>query len=97
MEEAFANGRIIDIIVGLMALEAAGLLLLRRLSGRGPSAVEILVSLAAGLCLLLALRVALTDGRWELVAAALAASLVVHLSDLRLRWSRTAADAERGG
>jgi hypothetical protein len=55
------------------------------------------VSLAAGLCLLLALRVALTDGRWELVAAALAASLVVHLSDLRLRWSRAAADAERGG
>jgi hypothetical protein len=97
MEEAFANGRIIDVIVGLMALEAAALLVLRRLSGRGPSALEIVVSLAAGLCLLLALRVALTDGRWELVAAALAASLVVHLTDLRLRWTRSIADAEGGG
>jgi hypothetical protein len=41
--------------------------------------------------------VALTDGRWELVAAALAASLVVHLTDLRLRWTRSIADAEGGG
>ena len=44
MEEAFANGRIIDVIVGLMALEAAALLVLRRLSGRGPSALEIVVN-----------------------------------------------------
>jgi hypothetical protein len=91
MAEAFADGWIIDIILGLMAIEAVALIALRRLLGRGPSRLEILVSLAAGLCLLIALRVALTGGPWQLIAVALAASLVVHLTDLRLRWSRSAA------
>jgi hypothetical protein len=88
MAEAFSSGRIIDIILALMAVEAVGLIILRRVLGRGPSALEILISLAAGLCLMLALRVALTGGAWQAIALALAASLVVHVTDLRLRWLR---------
>jgi len=57
MAEAFAGGWIIDIILGLMALEAVALIALRRTLGRGPSPLEILVSLAAGLCLLIALGI----------------------------------------
>ncbi|MCU0790156.1 MAG: hypothetical protein MUE79_03745 [Nitratireductor sp.] len=91
MAVAFADGWIIDIILGLMALEAVALIALRRSLGRGPSPLEILASLAAGLCLLIALRTALTGGPWQLIAAALAASLVVHLTDMRLRWSRSSA------
>jgi hypothetical protein len=88
MEEAFSGGWIIDIILVLMAVEAVALIMLRWLLGRGPSVLELLVSLAAGLCLMLALRVALTGGAWQFVALALAASLVVHVTDLRLRWLR---------
>jgi hypothetical protein len=95
MAEAFANGWIIDIILGLMVLEAIALIALRRALGRGPSSLEILVSLAAGLCLLVALRVALIDGPWPIIAVALVASLVVHLTDLRLRWSRSAAPSPK--
>lgn len=93
MEEAFSGGRIVDIILGLMALEAVGLLLLRGWLGRGPSPNEILVSLAAGVCLMIALRVALTGGPWQAIAAALVASLLAHLADLGLRWHRTAINA----
>ncbi len=89
MAEAFADGWIVDIILGLMALEAVALIALRRMLGHGPSPLEIIVSLAAGLCLLIALRAALTGGPWPIIAAALAASLVAHLTDLRLRWSRS--------
>lgn len=97
MEQAFAGGWITDIILGLMALEAVALIALRRTLGRGPTTLEILVSLSAGLFLILALRVSLTDGPWQLIAAALAASLVAHLSDLRLRWSRSAAPSRENG
>jgi len=96
MESWFASGRIIDVIIALMALEAVALVLLRRRTAGGPAPVEIIVSLLAGFCLLIALRVALTDGRWEIVAAALAASLAAHLTDLRLRWMRTTPAAGSG-
>jgi lipopolysaccharide export LptBFGC system permease protein LptF len=89
MQEAFASGAVIDIILGLMALEAMALFALRRRLGRGPSRLEILVSLAAGFFLMIALRTALTDGPWPIIAAALAGSLVAHVADLWLRWSRT--------
>jgi len=96
MEELFASGRIIDVIVALMALEAFVLILLRKKTDRGPTRTEILVSLAAGLALLVALRIALVDGRWEMISAALAASLVAHLADLRLRWIRAAPSSPVG-
>lgn len=89
MEELFTSGRIVDVIVALMAVEAIALSLLRQKAGRGPTRLEIAASLAAGLALLVALRFALTGTHWEWVAAALAASLVAHLTDMRLRWTRT--------
>lgn len=89
MEQAFANGLIVDIIFGLMALEALALLSLRRLLGRGPSPLAILTSLAAGFFLLVALRFALTGGPWQAIAAALLGSLLAHTADTWLRWSGT--------
>ena len=75
-----------DAIVVLMALEAVALLAVRRLLDRGPPALAILASLAAGLFLLLALRAALTGAGWPVMAGALAAALFAHLLDLKLRW-----------
>ncbi|MGE5266420.1 MAG: hypothetical protein ACM3L9_03550 [Deltaproteobacteria bacterium] len=88
MEEAFATGAIVDIIFGLMALEAAALFAVRRRIGRGPSPLAIVSSLAAGLFLLIALRIALTGGPWQAIAAALLGSLLAHTTDTWLRWSR---------
>ncbi len=96
MQDAFSSGLIIDIILGLMALEAIALFALRGRLGAGPSRLEILASLAAGLFLLLALRVALTGGPWQAIAAALLGSLMAHVTDQWLRWTRTAASAPGG-
>ena len=90
MQDAISSGLIIDIILGLMALEMLALFALRRRLGSGPSGLEIVASLAAGLFLLLALRVALTGGAWEVIAAALLGSLIAHVTDQWLRWTRTA-------
>jgi hypothetical protein len=88
MEEAFATGAIVDIILAMMALEAVALVALRRRIGRGPSPLAIVTSLAAGLFLLIALRIALTGGPWQGIAAALLGSLLAHTADTWLRWSR---------
>ena len=86
MAELFASGRIVDLIVAGMALEALILLAYRFRTGRGIAARDLLVNLAAGLCLMLALRAALAGAGWGLVAAPLAAGLLAHLADLRCRW-----------
>lgn len=92
MQDVFSSGLITDIILGLMALELLAFFALRRLLNAGPSPLEIVASLAAGLFLILALRVALAGGSWEAMAAALLGSLVAHVTDQWLRWTRTLSD-----
>lgn len=84
----FASGRVVDLVLVLVALEAALLVWHRRRSGRGVPAAEALAFLLSGAFLLLALRAALAGASWEWVAAPLAGAGVAHLVDLRLRWRR---------
>ena len=86
MSALFASGRIVDLILLLVLAEAVGLGLLRRATGQGPPPAALLPDLAAGACLLLALRFALRGAAWPVVAACLLGSLVAHLADLRGRW-----------
>jgi hypothetical protein len=86
MGELFASGRIVDLILGLMLLEALVLLAYRRRTGRGIAPGNLVVSLLAGALLLLALRLALTGEVWPAIAACLALALVAHLWDLARRW-----------
>lgn len=88
MDELFRSGHVADWIIGMMALEALALGVYHRLTGRGVAALSLLANLAAGVCLLLALRAALTDQPWPWVAIALSASLLGHLLDLSQRWQR---------
>lgn len=88
MSWLFASGRIVDLVLGLVALEAVLLVSYRRRSGRGVAVAELLAFLFAGACLLLALRAALVGASWEWVAAPLAGSFAAHVADLRLRWRR---------
>lgn len=83
----FESGRIVDLILGLMLIEAlvlCGLALVLR--SRLPL-TGLLLNLAAGASLLLALRAVLTGASWVVVGAWLAVALFSHTGDLiqRLR------------
>jgi hypothetical protein len=86
MAELFASGRIVDLILGLVVLEALALIAWRRRTGRGIAPVDLLTNLLAGLGLLLALRGGLIGAWWGWIALCLAAALLAHLADLRRRW-----------
>lgn len=85
MADLFASGRIVDLIIGFMALEALALFTYRVFFRGGIPARGILTLLLPGLALLLALRGALVGTSWIIIAAWLIASLVAHLVDLRSR------------
>jgi hypothetical protein len=71
---------LIDLILVFTGLEAIVLVL-----RRGPSPIAIALMLLPGVALLVALRASLAGAAWPWVPAALAASLVAHLLDLRGR------------
>ncbi len=79
LQSFFASGRAVDLVLAVIALEF-GVLLWRR---RRPGAVAL--ALGPGVCLLLALRCALTGAGWAWVAFWLAASFPIHLADLARR------------
>ena len=86
MDSLFASGRIVDIILVLMAIEAFALIAYHRSSGHGIKTRHVLSNLVAGMALFAALRLALTAAPWPWIGAALAAALVAHVADLRSRW-----------
>ncbi len=79
MEHFFASGRAVDVVLAVVALEFVVLSLRRR---RRASSLDRVLALAPGVCLLLALRGALTGAGWPWVAGALALSLPFHLADV---------------
>ena len=85
MAELFASGRIVDLIVALVVVEAAVLIALHRSRRRGPGAATVIAMLVPGVFLLLALRAALTAAPWTTIALWLAAALVAHLTDVARR------------
>ncbi|MGU3665867.1 hypothetical protein ACLBX9_16935 [Methylobacterium sp. A49B] len=91
MEALFASGRIVDVILLLVAGEALVLAWLGRRGG--PPLPSLLANLASGAALMLALRAALVGAGWTAVAGWMLAGLVAHLVDLVLRFR--AATAQR--
>lgn len=88
MQELFSNGRIVDLILLLMVVEAAVLGLHNRRTGRGLPVRQVVTVLMAGGFLLLALRAALTGAAWSSIALFLGLGLIAHLADLVGRWRR---------
>jgi Na+-driven multidrug efflux pump len=86
MKALLADGRVLDWIIAGMVCEGVGLVLLYRLRGRGIPPAALLPNLLAGLCLLLAMRLALSGAWWGFVSAALLAALVFHLAELKRDW-----------
>ncbi len=88
MADLFTTGRVVDMILMLMIAETFVLAAHHRLTGRGVAFMPLLINMAAGACLLLALRAALVGAPWGLIAIALGSALGMHALDLRARWSR---------
>jgi hypothetical protein len=84
----FDSGRVIELILGLMLLEAVALVLWHQRTGRGIAPLDLCINLCAGALLLLALRAAIVASDPLAAAPFLAAALVAHIADLARRWNR---------
>lgn len=88
MADLFSSGRLVDLILVLVVIEAVALTLYWRRTGRGVAPPDLLPNLCAGAFLLLALRMTLTGGGWMPASGCLAAAGLAHLADLFRRWRR---------
>lgn len=86
MQTLFENGRVLDWVLVAVALEALVLCAYNLKTGRGVGSVGLICNLAAGACLLLAVRAALQPDAHGWLAFWLTASLLAHLLDLTRRW-----------
>ena len=88
MEQLIASGRVVDLILGLMLLEAIAIGAYHAGTGRGIGPVDLAINLLAGVALLLALRAALTGAGWQAIAGILGVAGLLHVADLTRRWKR---------
>ena len=89
MSDLFINARIVDLIIGFMLFELMVLIIVRKKTGKGPPAGQLLAFLGAGFALLMALRTALLHGPWTSMAVWLLLALCAHLADIFNRWRST--------
>ncbi len=82
------SGHLVELVLLLVAVEAAALLFYRFRTGKGPEPLGLVFNLAAGSALMLALRAALQEAGWTHVAAFLVLALAAHLADLARRWKQ---------
>lgn len=88
MADLFANGRLVDLILIVVVLEAAILLFYWARLRRGIAPMDLLPNLCAGAFLLLALRTTLAGCGWMAASLCLAAAGLAHLVDVYRRWRR---------
>ena len=86
IETLFTGGRIYDVILIVLALEAAILWLVWLRTGHGPRPSRILPFLLSGAALVAAFRASSLDAPWPWVAGFLACALAAHGLELRGRW-----------
>lgn len=79
----------IDLALAILVIEAAALICHRVLTGRGLPVATVLLVSAAGLTLILALRLALDDGPAWAMAGLLMLGGLAHALDLARRMART--------
>ncbi|MFN8830424.1 MAG: hypothetical protein ACK50Q_18800 [Labrys sp. (in: a-proteobacteria)] len=89
MQSFFDSGRIIDVILLIVALEVIAVLAFRHRISRRFDLTGFFINLASGVCLMLALRAAMTDAPWVSIAPFLLASFLAHLVDIVLRRRRS--------
>ncbi len=85
LSKLFLDGRIADVVLAVMVVEAFALSWYSRQRIGGLTIKIILLSLLPGAFLALALRSALVHAEWFWIALALVGALVTHVMDMRLR------------
>jgi hypothetical protein len=88
MADLFASGRLVDVILLVVLLEAAALLSYWVRARRGIAPLDLLPNLCAGAFLLLALRSTLADSGWMMPSFFLSAAGLAHLTDVYRRWRK---------
>jgi hypothetical protein len=88
MADLFSSGRLVDLILVVVVLEAAVLVLYWRQARRGIAPFDLLPNLCAGAFLLLALRATLAGAGWMMVSGCLASAGLAHLTDVYRRWRK---------
>jgi hypothetical protein len=79
VEEFFASGRAVDVVLLVLAVEAAWL------KYRGKALLDIFAALLPAVLMMIALRAALTGMAWPFISLPLALAFPVHLYDLKRR------------
>jgi hypothetical protein len=82
IEGLFTSGLAVDIALGFIVLEFAFLLWRAPSNRRQSAALNLILALGPGACLMLALRCALTGNAIVWVAFWLAMSLPLHIADI---------------
>ena len=82
---------IVDAALVVAVLEAVALVAYNASTGRGPAWRGLIANLAAGLCLMAGVRVAVAGAPWPWIAACLAGAGIAHVLDLRRRTGAPAA------
>jgi len=86
LADLYASGRVADLLVALVILEAVGLIWLHRRVGRSGVPWGIVLNLTTGAALVMALGAALRGAAWPWIGTWLILALVGHVADLLLRW-----------
>ena len=77
---------LLDAVIVFTVLEGLGLWTYHRLTGQGLGPGEYALNMVSGLCLMLAVRAAVSDAPWPWVAMCLSASGLAHGMDIARRW-----------
>ncbi len=85
MDSFFASGDAVLLVLAFMAFELIVLILIRKKMPVRLEPLELIVGVSAGSALLLALREALREAKWQRVAIWLIVALACHMWDLKLR------------
>lgn len=80
MEQLFAQGHAVDLVLAVMLAETVWLV-----SRRGVAAREVMGMMLPGALILLAARAALTESDWRWIALPLALSFPAHLGEVMRR------------
>ena len=85
MQAWVVGGGLIDTIIAITLIEVTILLLYHHQTKRGLMPRDYLLNVLSGLCLMLALRCALTGSVWYFMATFLMAAGLAHVADIAMR------------
>ncbi|MFC0241684.1 hypothetical protein [Rhodopseudomonas telluris] len=86
MSDLFADGLLVDLILGFLVLEAVGIIGYWVWRKRGIAPADFLPGLCSGALMLLALRAVLSGASWVLPSVCLMVAGLAHLVDVLRRW-----------